>query len=112
MKKFALWLFLVTFPFVLMIAVNETAAPPTTKNLPDRCSRHCHNVRCTHAEATYRAYAGNPFADTAKKLYTKNIVWLHNNPFGLSYGVINLVIYVFGLPLLMALLLGNLIRKA
>ncbi len=46
-----------------------------------------------------------------QNLYNKNIVWLHNNPFGLSYRAINLIIYVFGIPLFMALLLGNIIRK-
>ena len=112
MKKLLLYLILITAPFLIMFIVNTTTNNPTTKLLKNKCSRYCHNVTCAHTNATYEKYAGNWFADTAKFLYTKNIIWLHNNPFGMSYKMINLVIYVFGLPLFMALLLGNLIRKA
>ena len=64
-----------------MFVINTATNNPTTKLLKDKCSRYCHNVTCAHTNATYKKYAGNWFADTAKSLYTKNIVWLHNNPF-------------------------------
>ena len=95
-----------------MIIVNETTNNPSTKYDPDKCTRYCHNVACEHGNKLYATYQGNWYADFAKSIYTKNIVWLHNNPFGIGYGAANLLIYVFAWPLLMALLLGNLIRKA
>ncbi len=112
MKKIFIWVGFILAPFLIMFVVNESVNAPTTKNLKDKCTRYCHNVTCTHGNEIYEKYAGTWFADTAKYLYSKNIIWLHNNPFGLSYRAINLVIYVFGLPLIMALLLGNIIRKS
>ena len=112
MKKKLLWFTLILLPFIIMYIVNTSVNKPNTKNLPDKCTRYCHNVTCTHGNEIYEKYGGTWFADTAKSLYTKNIVWLHDNPFGLSYRAINLIIYVFAMPLIMALLLGNIIRKA
>lgn len=111
MKKILIWLTLIITPFLIMFVVNTSVNNPTTQNLEDKCSRYCHNVSCSHGNLAYEEYAGTWVADTAKSLYTANILWLRKNSFGLSYRAVNLVIYVFGLPLLMAILLGNIIRK-
>lgn len=112
MKKLLIWLFFLICPFLIMFVVNKTTNNPTTKYIPEKCTRYCHNVTCEHGNKLYKEHQGDWFADFAKSIYTKNIVWLHNNPFGIGYGAVNLLIYVFAWPLLMALLLGNLIRKA
>jgi len=112
MKKFLIWFFFLICPFLIMIVVNETANNPSKEYNSEICTRYCHNVTCEHGNELYEKHQGSWFADFAKRTYTKNIVGLHNNPFGISYKSVNLLIYVFAWPLLMALLLGNLIRKA
>jgi hypothetical protein len=97
---------------LIMVVVNEAVNNPSTKYDAARCTRYCHNVTCEHGNKLYEKHQGSWFADFTKNIYTKNIVWLHNNPFGIGYGAVNLLIYVFAWPLLMALLLGNLIRKS
>ena len=76
---------------LVMIIINETAPKPTTVFQVERCTRYCHNHPCRHV---------SEIAPTIQKLYKANIIWLKNNPLGVSYKFMNLIVYVLTYPLL------------
>lgn len=105
--RFLLYLFLIAFPFVIMVVVNEFSPAPTFEKA-STCTRYCHNKGCPH---TATKYGEGSMKEGVGKLYADNITWLKNNPWGLTYAEVNIAIYVIGLPGLMALLLWGAIRK-
>ena len=103
------WLLLLT-PFSIMVIVNETSNPPIDNFDQGQCTRYCHNIICKHTKEKYEAN-NNVIINKLESIYFSNISWLRNNNLGLSYKEINLLIYVFGIPLMMILLLWGAIRK-
>lgn len=94
------WLCLLA-PMLLVILVNESHPDMSHEYLPDQCSRYCHDHACPHADLSPRQ----------QQLYAANLSWLTNNPFGLSYQAVNLLIYVLLLPFLILFFLWTLLRK-
>ncbi len=85
---------------------------PTYDLLEDKCSRYCHNNGCTHYAEKYNDNRNEfPIIEKMKNLYAWNIRWLKNNPLGLSYAAMNILLYVILAPTLMTLLLWGAIRK-
>jgi hypothetical protein len=93
-----------------MVIVNETSNPPIDNFDQGQCTRYCHNIICKHTKEKYEAN-NNVIINKLESIYFSNISWLRNNNLGLSYKEINLLIYVFGIPLMMILLLWGAIRK-
>ncbi len=110
MKRIALFLFLISTPFLFMVLVNETSGPPTEKYRRDRCTRYCHSVGCLHTVEKYKD-GSSPYGKSAEQVYNTAIAWLGNKETGMNYREMNLLVFVLGMPLLMSILLWELIRK-
>ena len=88
----------------LMTAVNTFAPVATHSHQTDQCTRYCHDVGCSHFDQTSSV-------TSLKTLYAANIHWLRNNPLGISYQQMNLLVYVIGFPTLWAILLLGIIKR-
>lgn len=82
---------------------------PTDEYLSDQCTRYCHNSHCPHFEA--KVVTKNALALKIQPAYQTAIRSLKFNPFGLSYTTINLLVFVFGFPVLIFLNLWRLWKK-
>ena len=101
----SLLLLLLTITYI----INLTGIIPTDKYLSDQCTRYCHNSHCPHFESKVKAK--NALALKIQPAYQTAIHSLKFNPFGLSYTTINLLVFVFGFPVLIFFLSFNLLRK-
>ncbi|BDD05698.1 hypothetical protein [Aureibacter tunicatorum] len=105
-------LILLACVFSVLILVNEIAAPQISAFEESKCTRYCHNVVCKHQLIKHGdAEHGNLFWKVMFSLYRKNILMLRENPLGLTYEQMNLLVYVIIVPAIALLLLINLLRK-
>jgi len=104
MKNLVIIVGLILFSLAVIITVNETSPLPTRELSQKNCTRHCHDKGCIH----YQEEEVSPFL---LSVYKQNIYWLKQNPFGLSYKEMNLLLYVIIAPFLIIVLLWGLIRK-
>lgn len=95
----------ILLPFLFMVGINECSPSPTHAYDNVDCSRYCHDKGCPHASSFREDHP------QLSSYYVANIQWLKNNPLGMSYQAINLLIYVILAPLFMLLLFWGLIRK-
>ncbi len=94
-----------------MIIINEISSSPSSTYSSKECTRICHNSGCKHFYEKLKNVDETSLAITNFSLYKKNIKWLKNNPFGLSYAEMNLLVYVILFPLISILLLIRLLKK-
>ena len=106
MKRFLI-IGVCTVPLLIMVIVNWNRVPSSELNIV-KCTRYCHNNVCEHF---VRDQNENRISPVIVNAYTQNINWLKDNPFGLSYQHINLVLYVLIGPLLILLLFWGVLRK-
>lgn len=102
---FSLLLLLLAITYI----INLTGIKPTNEYLSDQCTRYCHNSHCPHFEQ--KVEAKNSLALKIQPAYQTAIRALKQNPMGLSYTAINLLIFVVGFPALIFFLFFNLLRK-
>lgn len=107
MKRWFLFL-IVLIPTLSIIGVNEFSRAPSHQYEASHCTRACHDKGCKHYRKRVETKA---VSGRLTKLYVANIRWLKQNPLGLSYQAMNLLLYVFISPLLILLLIWGLIRK-
>lgn len=93
----------------IVVLVNQSHPASTHRYEENRCTRYCHDHECPHFEQ--KLQAKNRLAQQINPIYRRTIIGLQQNALGWSYKSINLFIFVFGLPLITAVLLWNLIRK-
>lgn len=91
-----------------MWLVNSLSAAPTSEHVAEYCTRSCHNKGCVHFAEKYGYGKQNAMLP---QIYAMNIKWLRDNPLGLSYYEMNLLIYVIIWPILVAMLIYGLARK-
>jgi hypothetical protein len=111
MKRLFILLVIVFIPFFIVIVVNETNKTPSTLVNKTQCTRACHNTGCIHFNAKLKDNNESSFVTRHYSTYKKNIIWLKNNPFNLSYVQINLLLYVILFPIISIVLLWRLIKK-
>lgn len=109
MKRLLLLLAIVSIPFFIVIIVNETSSTTNT-SIKNYCTRACHNKGCTHFNKKRLNKKQNTFVTKHYNTYKNNIIWLKNNPFGLSYVQINLLLYVIVFPIASLYLLWRLLK--
>lgn len=112
MKKLLLLFSIALLPFVVVIIVNETSMKPSTAVNEAYCTRICHNRGCLHFNKKRLNKNNSGFVARHYGSYKRNIDWLKNNPFSLSYVEINLLLYVILFPVVSVLLLWRLIKKS
>lgn len=101
---------LILFCVFVMVAVNEFCGKSDADYYPMSCSRYCHNNPCTHFQN--RLNRENAlFVDAYQIAYGENIQWLKDNPLGLSYRDMNILIYVILYPIMVLVLVWGIIRK-
>ncbi|MEL6588463.1 MAG: hypothetical protein AAFQ87_24355 [Bacteroidota bacterium] len=107
MKRWLLILMILS-PVLCIVGVNEFSRTPSHQYEASHCTRYCHDKGCKHyrQRVETEVISGN-----LTKLYVANIRWLKQNPLGLSYQAMNLLLYVFIAPLLILLLIWGLIRE-
>ncbi len=111
MKRLLFLLVIVSIPFFSVILVNETSATPSFSVNKTQCSRACHNTGCIHFNAKLKDNSKASFVTKHYNTYKKNITWLKNNPFHLSYVQINLLLYVILFPTVSIVLLWRLFKR-
>jgi len=111
MKRFSLLLSITAIPFLIVILINETRETPNTSINKEYCTRTCHNKGCIHFNKLLKNDNQSSFATRHFDIYKKNITWLKQNPFKLSYAQINLLLYVIVFPVVSIFLLWRLIRR-
>ena len=95
-----------------MVIVNEYFNLPdrTHKYVEEYCTWYCHDVTCLHWKASYKSKPTK-----LKKMHKDIFDWyvssLHNNPLKLNYGIINLLVFIIGYPLVGGLLVWNLVKR-
>jgi hypothetical protein len=111
-NKVALFLIICSLPFAIIVAVNELPnnPEPTHKYVEDRCTWYCHDVTCPHWKKSY-AQEPTQIKKMHKDIFTGFVNALHNNPLGLNYGAINILVFFLFYPMLGAALLWRLITK-
>ena len=97
---------LVLLPLGIVFVINFFAPSPSHEHQEERCTRYCHDHFCPH----FIQQQAQP-SSLSYRLYSANVHWLKNNPFGLAYRDINLWLYVVLAPMLMLLLLFLALRK-
>lgn len=110
MKLFLKLLFVISIPFLIMVVVNTYYNKPTAIYNSEICTRVCHNKVCKHFETKLKNKTNNSWAVKKFSLYRKNIQWLKNNPLGLNYVQMNILLYVILFPLICFLLLIRLLK--
>jgi hypothetical protein len=111
LKPIIFFLAVAALPFLIMVAINElpTNPAPTGKYVQDRCTRHCHDVGCQHFKQSYAAAPTN-YKRINKAVFDSYVYALHNNPLGLNYGAINLLIFILLYPLIGGILLWRIVK--
>ena len=110
MKRLLKLVLIVCIPFLIMVIINESYNEPTSKQLSQKCTRSCHNNGCKHFTLKLKDKTNNSWAVKNFSLYRENIKWLKNNPLGLSYAQMNILVYVVAFPLLCLYLLIRLLK--
>lgn len=101
---------LILLLFAVLIGVNNTGRISSHKYAVDYCTRYCHDNPCPHFEA--RKSEGKAIlVDVQARFYRANILLLRDNVFGIPYAAMNLIVYIFLIPVLILVLLYGLIRK-
>ena len=110
LKPLVIFLSICSLPFGIMIAVNEIPSNPshTHHYHPDRCTRHCHDVGCRHFKESYAADP-TPSKRMIKAVFDWYVSALHNNPLGMNYGTINLLVFIGLYPLIGCILLWRIV---
>lgn len=111
-KRLIIFLIIICLPFLSMVIVNECFKTParTDKYMEAHCTWYCHNVTCPHWKQSYK---DNPtrIKKMHKDVFDWYVVSLYNNPLGLNYGVINILVFIIIYPLLGGILVWRLINK-
>ena len=103
-----IFLVLLIAPPLLMAGVNVFSPPLSHEFDATYCTRYCHDIQCKHASEN----EGEAIAEgSLSKARKANISWLRDNPFGLGYEAMNLLVYVVFAPLLILLLIWGILRK-
>jgi len=110
MKRFLVFVSLLSLPILIIILVNESMPKVSNALHTELCTRACHNSHCSHfalklKDANYDAIPKRYFSS-----YQKTMYWLKHNPFGLSYATMNILVYVVLFPLLFIVLLWKLLQ--
>ena len=111
MKRFFLLLVIVFIPFFIVILVNETNTTPSFSVNKNQCTRACHSKGCIHFNEKLKKDSQSSFVTRHYDTYKKNIIWLKNNPFNLSYVQINLLLYVIIFPIVSIVLFWRLLKR-
>jgi len=110
MKLIVKVLCVIAIPFLIMVVINTLYNTPTTKYNSKLCTRICHDKGCKHFALKLKDKTNTSWAKHSFSYYQKNIEWLKNNPLGLSYAQMNILVYVIIFPLLCLYLLIRLLK--
>lgn len=110
MKLFLKLALVVCIPFLIMVIVNEFYNEPTSKQFYEKCTRSYHNKGCEHFAIKLKDKTNTSWAVKNFALYRKNIEWLKNNPLGLGYYQMNILVYVIVFPIICVILLIRLLK--
>ena len=111
-KRIVIFICILISPFLTMFIVNECFDTPhrTHKNVEEYCTWYCHDITCTHWKSSYKKEPTQ-----IKKMHKDIFDWyinsLHQNPLKLNYGIINLLVFLVGYPIVGSLLVWNLIKR-
>lgn len=86
-----------------MILVNQLSPSPTPFYIKEQCSRYCHDKGCPHFQTNVKE--GNRITLFFHAYHENVIQLLKNNPFGVSYKMMNILVFVIFFPFLILSLL-------
>ncbi|MEM7375481.1 MAG: hypothetical protein AAF587_43200 [Bacteroidota bacterium] len=90
-----------------LILVNELSSPVSNQFKETMCTRYCHTIRCQHFIETK---SQSSVVVKLTEAYASNIRWLMDNPIGLRYKEMNLLVYLILVPIMLFVLLWGVFR--